>query len=101
MMLKIEIPDEFKQLCETCFKKWGPLSQLLMLTEETGEAFKALWGIERGKPVTPEEVAEELADAFIMLAEFIGYYDLTGMVNTMIPKKLDRLQARLKNVGPA
>ena len=73
-------------------RMWGAQSQLRQLTEECGELVAAVNQYERGR-ITVEELASEVADVFIMVAQA---RDILGQkVDAQLAHKLDRLQQRI------
>lgn len=73
--------------------RWGAESQLRMVQEECGELVAAINRFDRER-CGPESVAEEIADAQIMLEQaslIIG----EGLVAAKKAEKLERLRERL------
>ena len=78
---------------ENALHTWGFDNQIGMVHEELGELLTAINQWKRGR-VTKEQLASEVADAFIMVSQMaviVGY----GQVQDLIEYKTDRLKQRL------
>lgn len=97
-MIRIAISQQFKRVCDQCFKKWGEEAQLFMLVEELAEVTQIMihsWRLLKNP--TTKGLAGEFADAFIMLSEWVHRLKIPlSMLHDTIDSKLDRLQFILK-----
>lgn len=85
--------------------KWGLQNQLLVAIEEMSEVQKAITKLVRAgnaKTYTTEaglaclnNLAEEIADATIMLEQLKYYFGMNAEVEEMMDKKILRLKGRL------
>jgi NTP pyrophosphatase (non-canonical NTP hydrolase) len=71
---------------------WGADAQMEMVVEELAETIVATSHFRRGR-VPSEEVASEIADAYIMLAQLEQLIDID--VHLFIEEKIARLEARI------
>ena len=85
------------QIYKQALEKWGSDAQILMVFEEMSELQKELCKNWRGKN-NVEQIAEEIADVEIVLAELKMIYGISGMVRQFREEKLMRLEQRLKDV---
>ena len=72
---------------------WGEHKQLRQLTEECGELVAAVNQYERGR-ITAEQLASEVADVRIMVAQASAIIG-AALVEAQLDAKLDRLEVRL------
>lgn len=87
---------------DKCLEKWGLLSQILMLAEESSELTQASLGLNRASKEENaiDHLAEEIADVELMIDEMKYYfrdYQLQGWVDIWREKKEIRLKERLEN----
>ena len=95
-MLRLEWDETFSALVDHCFKKWGAPAQIIMLFEEFAEATQAVSHSWRNlKTVDINHVIDELADAFIMIAEFVDRTCGSEEFNNQVQLKLKRLMKML------
>lgn len=85
-----------KQIYNRAIEKWGEDAQILMVFEEMSELQKELCKNWRGKD-NAEQIAEEVADVEIVLAQLKMIYGIADMVSHFREEKLMRLEARLKS----
>lgn len=87
-MTEIEIYKE-------ALRRWGPEAQTLMAFEEMSELQKELCKAARGKR-NKAEIAEEIADVYIMLGQMILLHKCAEEVEEQKARKLERLEERLR-----
>ncbi len=85
---------ERRKIYEKAIEKYGVDAQLKMLVEEVAELEDALMKYERGR-CELEHVAEEIADATIMLEQARIMYDVNERVSEIMTEKCARLAERL------
>ena len=88
-----------RQIYKQAIEKWGTDAQILMVFEEMSELQKELCKNWRGKN-NVEQIAEEVADVEIVLAQLKMIYGISGTVRQLREEKLMRLEQRLKDVQP-
>ena len=86
-----------RQIYKQAIEKWGTDVQILMVFEEMSELQKELCKNWRGKD-NAEQIAEEIADVEIVLAQLKMIYGISGIVRQFHEEKLMRLEQRLKDV---
>lgn len=86
-----------RQIYKQAIEKWGTDAQILMVFEEMSELQKELCKNWRGKD-NAEQIAEEIADVEIVLAQLKMIYGISGIVRQFHEEKLMRLEQRLKDV---
>lgn len=86
-----------RQIYKQAIEKWGSDAQILMVFEEMSELQKELCKNWRGKD-NAEQIAEEIADVEIVLAQLKMIYGISGIVRQFHEEKLMRLEQRLKDV---
>ncbi len=101
MSVKVNMVDYRKQLYDKCLEKWGLLSQILMLAEESCELTHAALGLNRAskQETAIDRLAEEIADTELMIDEMKHYfqdYQLQCWVDMWREKKEQRLKERLE-----
>ena len=89
-----------KELYKQCFKKWGYVSQLLMLAEESSELTLETLHMTRNNRQSVEQMGKfisEFADVKIMMQEFEWYFGepFVKSVDTEIKRKLKHLKKLL------
>lgn len=85
-----------KELYDKALKTYGLEKQLIVAIEEMAELQKELTKILRGIGDI-DHLAEEVADAEIMLEQIRYFYGLGLSVETVKELKLKRLEKRLQN----
>jgi NTP pyrophosphatase (non-canonical NTP hydrolase) len=98
----IKHPEVLQRAIDT----WGTLAQTDMAIEEMSELTKAILKYRRayGKAegsAAEENIREEIADVFIMLAQLVIIFDRDGAVQREIDFKLNRLAERLGKLQEA
>lgn len=78
--------------------KYGSLMQIIVAIEEMAELTKELCKQLRGRD-NLEEIAEEIADVNITLAEQQILFDCAGKVKGYEAAKIERLRERLEEPG--
>ena len=79
-------------------QRYGMVAQVNMMFEEMSEHQKELCKHLRGKDNLPE-IAEEIADVEIMLAQMKSIFGCTAEVEAWRQKKVERLAGRLEKEG--
>lgn len=74
---------------------YGPDVQLTVALEELSEAQKEICKMLRGMG-NIENLAEEIADAEIMLEQVKNMFNIEELVDEVAEKKLDRLQRKIE-----
>ena len=74
---------------------FGTATQLIVALEELSEAQKEICKALRGK-LNPEHLAEEVADATIMLEQVRQLFGINEPVCEMMDSKITRLQQRIE-----
>lgn len=89
-----------KEICLKAIEKYGIEAQTLMVFEEMSELQKELCKHARGAD-NINNIAEEIADVQIMLAQMILFYGIEKPVESFKHQKLNRLRFRLlaKGIG--
>lgn len=86
--------EEIELYCDA-IKKWGDQAQVMMVYEEMAELQKELCKNWRGRD-NIEQIADEVADVEIMLAQLELIYDISERVRQHKAFKLMRLRKRLE-----
>lgn len=82
---------------EEAIHKWGNEAQVKMLLEEMAELQKEICKFWRGKQ-NHEEIADEVDDVEIMLAQIKMIFGIEEAVNRHRAAKIHRLQNRLRGL---
>ena len=88
--------DERRKLYKAAIEAWGVDAQQWMVVEELSELQEALSRLRRGR-IGPEDVADEIADATIMLEQLKMMLGVEKRVELGIERKIERLQRRLES----
>lgn len=89
----MDAPDILKKIVD----KYGIEKQTLMLAEEQGELIKAINKRLRGKTQGNNEIAEEMVDVMIVIAEIREYFGITeGDIDIIVKQKMSRIVDRYK-----
>lgn len=83
-------------VCNRAVYTYGKTTQLIMAMEEMSELIQALSKDIRGK-TDIENIAEEIADVEIMLAQLKIIFDCKDKVNSKRCRKISRLEERLNS----
>ena len=94
MANKIEF-EERKAVYADALRTWGADAQLVVALEELSECAKEICKALRGK-VNIGNLAEEVADATIMLEQVRQMFAINGRVCTIMDSKIERLHDRLE-----
>lgn len=98
--LSIDKPD----VLQWAIEKYGDEKQIDVAIEEMAELIKALLKHRRASynpeakdcAILQDNIAEEMADVYIMLAQLIMIFRNSNQVQRYIQAKIDRLEKRLK-----
>ena len=88
--------DERRKLYKAAIDACGVDAQQWVAVEELGELLTALSQMRRGR-IRPEDVADEIADATIMLEQLKMMLGVEKRVELGIERKIERLQRRLES----
>lgn len=99
-ILDMEDEERMKkeQIYLLALKQYGLNAQIDMVFEEFSELQKELCKWKRGARNYPE-IAEEIADCFIMLEQMQQFFGMKKVVTDIKCRKLLRLENRLKEGG--
>lgn len=87
--------EERRKLYKAAIDAWGVDAQQWIVVEELGELQTALSQMRRGR-IGPEDVADEIADATIMLEQLQLMLGVEKLTQQCVERKLQRLQRRLE-----
>ena len=87
--------EERKKIYRAAIEAWGVDAQQWMVVEELSELQEALSRLRRGR-ISPEDVADEIADATIMLEQLQLMLGIEKLTQQCVERKLQRLQRRLE-----
>jgi len=87
-----------EKIYKECFEKWGLDSQVIMFNEELASVIKALSHLYRNfNEENFAEFKDELADALVMIDEFMYELNISNEdIAEIKAKKIDRLLEKLK-----
>lgn len=92
----VSIQEQWR-IFEQAVAKWGKHSQIKMAIEELSELITELCKIDRlVNGTTPEKVAEEIADARLMIDQVEYMLEIASDVAELRQKKLKRLRELLE-----
>ena len=74
-----------------CVKQWGEPMQLLMVLEETSELNSLVAKSIRGRNVSINKIAEEVADSLNLIEQLIYMYKFQDKVDEIRAEKLKRI----------
>lgn len=83
-------------ILHSAVEQFGEVPQLVMTMEETSELTQALSKYLRGND-NQDNIAEEMADVYIMLRQLEIIFKNENLVESYIEKKIKRLSERLNN----
>lgn len=86
---------ERSKIYESAWKKWGAELQATVAIEEMSEVQKEICKVLRGKG-NRENLAEEIADAKIMLEQISQIFNIKASVETWIDYKIAKLERELE-----
>lgn len=92
--------SEQQKLFEEAIEKWGKVAQIDMLLEETTELQLELHRIKRNRNDGLDNLAQEMADTYIMLAQMQAVFkgtNLLELVESWVTIKLARLKIRVES----
>lgn len=97
---RIEIEPNAKIIYARAAHNWGINSQMDVAQEECAELIQAISkikrnGIQKAFTGAHENMAQEIADVRIMLAQMEQFFGMEEMVNFFIIDKLSRLEMRI------
>lgn len=84
-----------KEILKKALQVYGVVSQINMVFEEMSELQKELCKYLRGRD-NQSEIAEEIADVEIMLAQMKLLFGFSELVDSYRKKKIDRLRRRIE-----
>lgn len=87
-----------KNIYLNALSKWGDHAQMIVAVEELSECQKEICKILRGGENFPH-LAEEIADATIMLEQLCLIFNLDAQVNACMDTKVRRLEKRVEGVS--
>ena len=89
----MDAPNILKEIMD----KYGIEKQTLMLAEEQGELIKAINKRLRGKTQDSNEIAEEMVDVMIVIAEIREYFGITeSEIEIIVKQKMSRIVDRYR-----
>lgn len=88
--------EERKKIYRAAIDAWGVDAQQWIVVEELGELQTALSQMRRGR-IGPEDVADEIADATIMLEQLQLMLGVEKRVEQGIARKIERLRRRIES----
>lgn len=86
--------EQRRQIYDRAVEQWGPEAQMIVALEELSECQKELCKVLRCKG-DMEHLAEEIADATIMLEQMRHWFGLNEPVCRKMDEKILRLEQRL------
>lgn len=86
---------ERSKIYESAWKTWGTEMQATVAIEEMSEVQKEICKVLRGKG-NRENLAEEIADAKIMLEQVSQIFNIKASVETWIDYKIAKLERELE-----
>lgn len=89
--------EDRKKVYEEAIAKYGVQAQSWMVIEEMSELAKELCKMQRGKG-SIEDLADEIADATIMLEQLRLMYGINDVVCQHMDYKVSRLRNRLEGM---
>lgn len=86
---------ERSKVYESAWKKWGTELQATVAIEEMSEVQKEICKVLRGRG-NRENLAEEIADAKIMLEQISQIFNIKSSVETWVDYKIAKLERELE-----
>lgn len=90
---------ESNMILHSAIEKFGEAPQIIMAMEESSELTQALSKHLRGQN-NDDNVAEEIADVYIMLRQLEIIFKNESLVDNYIEKKIQRLSEKLNKYKP-
>lgn len=90
--------EERKQVYEAALNKWGQKMQAIVAVEEMSEVQKEVCKALRGQ-LDREHLAEEIADATIMLEQLRQMFNINDSVCSWMDYKIAALQRKVGKCG--
>ena len=87
--------EERKQVYEAALGKWGQKMQSIVAIEEMSEVIKEITKTMRGE-LNRAHLAEEIADATIMLEQLRNMFDINDSVESWVDYKIAALQRKVR-----
>ena len=91
--------DQYLAVLQKAIAQFGKTSQMIIAIEELSEVTKEICKVLRGEG-NKSHVAEEIADARIMLAQLEILFDCERETREWTEYKLTRLRARIEKHSP-
>ena len=87
--------EERKQIYDVALGKWGQKMQAVVAIEEMSEVIKEITKLMRGE-LNREHMAEEIADATIMLEQLRNMFNINDSVSSWMDYKVAELQRKVR-----
>ena len=87
--------EERKQVYDAALGKWGAKMQATVAIEEMSEVIKEITKLMRGE-LNREHLAEEIADATIMLEQLRNMFNINDSVESWVDYKIAALQRKVR-----
>lgn len=87
--------EERKAIYDVALGKWGQKMQAIVAIEEMSEVIKEITKLMRGE-LNREHLAEEIADATIMLEQLRNMFNINDSVSSWMDYKVAELQRKVR-----
>ena len=87
--------EERKAIYDVARGKWGQKMQTVVAIEEMSEVIKEITKLMRGE-LNREHLAEEIADATIMLEQLRNMFNINDSVSSWMDYKISALQRKVR-----
>lgn len=87
--------EERKQVYDAALGKYGQKMQAIVAIEEMSEVIKEITKLMRGE-LNREHLAEEIADATIMLEQLRNMFNINDSVESWVDYKIAALQRKVR-----
>lgn len=87
--------EERKAIYDVALGKWGQKMQTVVAIEEMSEVIKEITKLMRGE-LNREHLAEEIADATIMLEQLRQMFNINDSVESWVDYKIAALQRKVR-----
>lgn len=87
--------EERKAIYDVALGKWGQKMQTVVAIEEMSEVIKEITKLMRGE-LNREHLAEEIADATIMLEQLRNMFNINDSVSSWMDYKVAELQRKVR-----